>query len=94
MIFIFRFRSFKEVIRAGPRGRGAREGAARGAVPSCRPCRASRTRVTASGKTVAITARICSACSAVVPWTLTRLMAATVMFTASWIALSAQTSRC
>src|SRR5215218_746170 len=60
----------------------------------CSPARASRTRVTASGKTVAITARICSACSTVVPWMLTRLTAATVMLTASWIALSAQASRC
>ena len=59
-----------------------------------RPERASRTSVTASGKTVAITARICSACSAVVPWTLTRLIAATVMSTASLIALSAQASDC
>ena len=39
----------------------------------CSPCRASRTSVTASGKTVAITVRICSACSAVVPWMLTRV---------------------
>ena len=54
------------------------------------PWRASRTSVTASGKTVAMTARICCACSSVVPWILTRLIAATVMSTASLIALSAQ----
>src|SRR3954470_16122658 len=57
-----------------------------------KPWRASRTSVTASGKTVAITARICWACCSVVPWMLTRLMAATVMSTASLIALSAHAS--
>ena len=57
-----------------------------------KPWRASRTSVTASGKTVAITARICWACCSVVPWMLTRLIAATVMSTASLIALSAQAS--
>ena len=54
--------------------------------------RASRTSVTASGKTVAITERICWACCSAVPCTLTRLTAATVMSTASLIALSAQAS--
>ena len=92
---IFEFRSFKDVIAAG---RADREGSAartptRGGA-YCSPCRASRTSVTASGKTVAITVRICSACSAVVPWMLTRAMAATVMSTASLIALSAHASRC
>src|SRR3954465_13806028 len=53
------------------------------------PWRASRTSVTASGNTVAITARSCCACCSVVPWTLTRWIAATVMSTASLIALSA-----
>src|SRR4051794_13815765 len=57
-----------------------------------RPWRASRTSVTASGKMVAITARICWACCSVEPWMLTRLMAATVMSTASLIALSAHAS--
>src|SRR3954452_3204581 len=57
-----------------------------------KPWRASRTSVTASGKIVAITARICWACCSVVPWMLTRLMAATVMSTASLIALSAHAS--
>ena len=79
-----------------PRGRARRRPGptAGGAEASCRPSRASRTSVTASGKTVAITARICSACSLVVPCTLTRLIAATVMSTASLIALSAQASDC
>src|SRR3954454_226212 len=53
------------------------------------PWRASLTRVTASGNTVAMTARSCCACCSVVPWTLTRWIAATVMSTASLIALSA-----
>ena len=68
---IFQFRSFKDVIAAG---RADREGSGADAAEGryCRPCRASRTSVTASGKTVAITVRICSACSAVVPWMLTR----------------------
>src|SRR3954471_2586915 len=57
-----------------------------------KPWRASRTSVTASGKIVAITARICWACCSVVPWMLTRLIAATVMSTASLIALSAHAS--
>jgi hypothetical protein len=48
--------------------------------------------VTASGKTVAITVRICWACCSVVPWMFTRLIAATVMSTASLIALSAHAS--
>src|SRR3954467_7420107 len=39
-------------------------------------------------------ARICCACCSVVPWMLTRLIAATVMSTASLIALSAQASVC
>jgi phospholipid/cholesterol/gamma-HCH transport system permease protein len=60
----------------------------------CRPSRASRTSVTASGKTTAMTLRICCACSSVVPWMLTRLTAATVSSTASLIALSAQASFC
>ena len=73
--------------RAPPasRRRGRREG-------QLRPWRASRTSATASGNTVAITARICWACSSVVPCTLTRLIAATVMSTASLIALSAHAS--
>src|SRR3954447_16205894 len=41
-----------------------------------------------------MTARICCACCSVVPWMLTLLMAATVMSTASLIALSAQASDC
>ena len=84
LVWIFRFRSFKEVIaagggpRRGGRGRGLGEALARLAHQR-----------TASGKTVAITARICWACCSVVPWMLMRLIAATVMSTASLIALSA-----
>ena len=55
---------------------------------------ASRTSATASGKTVAITERICSACCSTVPWMLTRLIAATVISTASLIALSAHARPC
>ncbi len=78
VVFIFRFRSFKEVISAGRASRDAeRERAARGRPNAgegagragsgtareryCSPARASRTSVTASGKTSAITVRICSA---------------------------------
>src|SRR3954467_15691510 len=59
-----------------------------------RPSRASRTRVTASGNTAAITARSCCACSSVVPWMFARFIAATVRSTASLIALSAHASFC
>ena len=53
LIQIFRFRSFKEVIASG---RAARERGAGGRREGqLRPWRASRTSVTASGKTVAIT---------------------------------------
>ena len=93
IVFIFRFRSFKEVIAAGAARRARRGGGGASAErPSARPWRASRTSVTASGKTVAITERICWACCSVVPWMLTRLIAATVMSTASLIALSAHAS--
>ena len=99
---IFRFRSFREVIDGG---RAAREAEADGEGPDpegpsgpadCRPERASRTSVTASGKTVAITWRICWACCSAVPCTLMRLIAATWSWGdgASWIALSAQASFC
>ena len=91
LVFIFRFRSFKEVIAAGRASATRRRRRPSGRSP-LRPWRASRTSVTASGKTVAITERICWACCSVVPWMLTRLIAATVMSTASLIALSAQAS--
>jgi len=41
-----------------------------------------------------MTARICSACCSIVPWMLARLIAATVISTASLMALSAQTRPC
>ena len=87
LIQIFRFRSFKEVIASGRAAREEEESRREGQL---RPWRASRTSVTASGKTVAITWRICWACCSVVPWTLMRSIAATVMSTASLMALSAQ----
>ena len=69
LVTIFRFRSFKEVIAAGPRATARRTERQRAAYGRerrrrryCRPWRASRTSVTASGKTIAMTARICSAC--------------------------------
>ena len=90
IVYIFRFRSFKEVIAHGRESRdgGTTAGAGRG--PTRGPARASRTSVTASGKTTAITWRICWACCSGVPWTLIRSIAATVMSTASLMALSAQ----
>ena len=96
LFFVFGFRSFRDVADGGPRASRSGETGRRGAdlAAQRRPWRASRTSVTASGKTVAIVARICSACSAVVPCTLIRLIAATVMSTASLIALSAQASDC
>ena len=39
-----------------------------------RPSRASRTRVTASGKTMRIASRTCIACSSLVPWRFSRLI--------------------
>ena len=96
LVTIFRFRSFKEVIRAG-RDERAAEAATRAlsvGLGYCSPWRASRTRVTASGKTIAMTERICSACFSTSPSRLTRLIAAIVRSTASLIALSAQAKRC
>ena len=91
LVWVFRIRSFKEVIAQGRADaqRGGTGGRRRRGL-GLRPWRASRTSVTASGKTVAITERICLACSSALPCRLTRLIAATVMSTASLIALSAQ----
>ena len=65
VFFIFRFRSFKEVIAAGRASRDAERESERAGRRSgaayCSPSRASRTSVTASGKTSAITCLICSA---------------------------------
>ena len=102
LVFIFKFRSFKAVIAAGREHRAAEqarsgapdEAASRPRGAYCRPARASRTSVTASGKTVAMSERICCACSSALPCTLTRLMAATVICTARPMALSAQARPC
>ncbi len=80
----------------GARGAGRRGG--RRVLSAARrywsPWRASRTRATASGKTMAMTERICSAWRSTSPSRLTRLIAAIVRSTASLIALSAHASRC
>ena len=94
LVFVFKIRSFKEVIARGQESQEEARVAEGVAVGYCRPCRASRTSVTASGKTVAMTARICSACCSTVPWMFTRLIDATVSSTASLIALSAHASFC
>ena len=99
LVWVFRIRSFKEVIAQGRATQRSAERPGETRDSRCgrhvrryaepRPWRASRTSVTASGKTVAITARTCLACSSALPCRLTRLIAATVMSTASLIALSA-----
>ena len=65
---------------------GARRGLGR-LVP--KPSRASRTRITASGNTTRMAWRRSCACCSALPWRFRRAMPATVMSTASLIALSA-----
>src|SRR5262245_210205 len=69
--------------------RGPSGGRGREAHSYWRPSRASRTRVTASGKTTRIASRTWIACSSLVPVRFIELIAATVISTASLIALSA-----
>ena len=85
LVFIFRVPQ----LQGGDRQRGRADA---GYVP--KPSRASRTRMTASGKSVCIAARRSCACCSALPWRLRRLMPATVMSTASLIALSAQATFC
>ena len=72
-------------------GDRARPGGAR-YVP--KPSRASRTRMTASGKSACIAARRSCVCCSALPWRFRRFRPATVMSTASLIALSAQATFC
>ena len=65
-----------------------------GAVYVPKPSRASRTRMTASGKSDCIAARSSCVCCSALPWRFSRLIPATVISTASLIALSAQATFC
>ena len=69
-------------------------GAAGGGAYVPKPSRASRTRMTASGNRACIAARRSCVCCSALPWRLRRLRPATVMSTASLIALSAQATFC